>query len=90
MVDKHLLVTGNCLPAVVSSYGGSLMANQNYSIDQRLLNAQVAIDNSINSPELLAIVTLYGYDLLRLQAARALHDEIRDLVAIQKGCIPIV
>ena len=60
------------------------MANQNYSIDQRLLNAQVAIDNSINAPDILTIVTLYGYDLARLQAARALYDEVMDLVAVQK------
>ncbi len=60
------------------------MANQNYSIDQRLLNAQVAIDNSINSPEILAIVTLFGYDLARLQAALALYHEVMDLVAAQK------
>ena len=60
------------------------MANQNYSIDQRLLNAQVAIDNSINAPEILAVVTLYGYDLARLQAALALYHEVMDLVAAQK------
>ena len=49
------------------------------TIAQRLLEARVAINNSINTPLILAAVTPYGYDLLRLQAALALHDEVQRL-----------
>ncbi|MCA9934847.1 MAG: hypothetical protein KC415_13025, partial [Anaerolineales bacterium] len=54
------------------------------SIDQRLLEAQVAIDNSLHSPAILEAVTLMGYDQARLQTARALYDEVMALVAAQK------
>ena len=54
------------------------------SIDQRLLEAQVAIDNSLNNPVILDAVTLFGYDEARLKAARALYDETMALVAAQK------
>lgn len=54
------------------------------SIDERLLAAQVAIDNSMNIPSILTAVTPFGYDLIRFQAARALYEECMALVAVQK------
>ena len=54
------------------------------SISDRLLEAQVAIDNSLNIPAILNAVSAFGYDLARLQAARALYDEVMALVAAQK------
>jgi len=54
------------------------------SIDQRLLEAQQAIDASLNSPAILEAVTRMGYDQARLQAARALYDEVMALVAAQQ------
>jgi hypothetical protein len=60
------------------------MTRPTRSIDQRLLDAQLAIDNSLNNPVILDAVTLFGYDQARLQAARALYDEVQALVAAQK------
>ncbi len=60
------------------------MSKPTRSIDQRLLEAQVAIDNSLNTPAILEIVTAFGYDHARLQAGRALYDEVMDLVVAQK------
>ena len=54
------------------------------SMDQRLMEAQVAIDNSLSNPVILDTVTLFGYDEARLQAARTLYDETMALVAAQK------
>ena len=54
------------------------------SIDQRLADAQLAINNSLNSPEILAAVTPFGSDLAALQAANELYKECMELVAIQK------
>ena len=54
------------------------------SIDERLLAAQVAIDNSMNISSILTAVTPFGYDLIRFQAARALYEECMALVALQK------
>jgi hypothetical protein len=61
-----------------------MSTNSTQSIDQRLLEAQLAIDNSLAVPDILAAVTLFGYDQVRLQAARALYDEVTALVAAQK------
>ncbi len=60
------------------------MSNLTKSIDQRLLEAQQAIDNSLSNPAILNTVTLFGYDQARLEAARALFDEVTALVAAQK------
>ncbi len=60
------------------------MVNPKQSMDQRLFSARIVIDNSIENAAILDAVTLFGYDLARLQAARALYDEVIDLVATQK------
>jgi hypothetical protein len=51
---------------------------------QRLMAAQVAIDNSLNNPAILNAVTAFGYDEARLQAGRALYDEVMGLAAAQE------
>ena len=53
-------------------------------MNERLIDARIIIDNSINNPDILAAVTLMGYDLIRLQAARALYDGVVDLVSAQQ------
>jgi hypothetical protein len=60
------------------------MARPKRSIEDRLLEAQVAINNSLGNPVILDAVTLFGYDEARLQAARTLYDEAMALVAAQK------
>ena len=60
------------------------MSKPKRSIDQRLLEAQQAIDASLNNPAILQAVALMGYDQARLQAARALYDEVMALVAAQQ------
>ena len=60
------------------------MAKPKRSIEDRLLEAQVAIDNSLNVPAILNAVSAFGYDLARLQAARTLYEEVMALVAAQK------
>ena len=60
------------------------MSTVRKSIAQRLLDAHLAISNSINTPEILAAVTPYGYDLPRLQAAATLHDRVMELDQLQR------
>lgn len=60
------------------------MARPKRSIEDRLLEAQVAINNSLNNPVILDAVTLFGYDEARLRAAQALYDETMALVAAQQ------
>ncbi len=59
------------------------MTNPTKSIAQRLLDAHLAITNSINTAEILTAVTPFGYDLPRLQAADALYDEVVKLDEMQ-------
>lgn len=54
------------------------------SIAERLFNAQRAISNTLKTPEILAAVTPFGYDQLRLEAARAVYEETADLVNLQE------
>lgn len=60
------------------------MSKPKKSIDQRLLEAQQAIDGTLNNPDIVQAVALMGYDQPRLEAARALYDEVVALVAAQK------
>ena len=60
------------------------MTRPTKSIDQRLLEAQQAINGSLNNPDILQAVTRMGYDQPRLQTARALYDEVMGLVAAQQ------
>ncbi|HUM69392.1 MAG TPA: hypothetical protein PLK31_11160 [Chloroflexota bacterium] len=60
------------------------MANPNLSIAQRLLNAEIAIKNTLSTPEILTAVTPYGYDQASLEAALALHAEVMELVELQQ------
>ena len=60
------------------------MANPKQSMDQRLLEARIVIDNSIQNQDILDAVTIFGYDLPRLQAALALYGTVIDLVAAQR------
>ena len=60
------------------------MARPTKSIDQRLADAQLAINNSLNSPEISAAVTPFCSDLIALQTANGLYEQCMELVAIQK------
>ncbi len=60
------------------------MTRPTQSMDQRLLNARIAIDNSLASTAILDAVTLLGYNQARLQGFRTLYDEIIDLITVQK------
>ena len=59
------------------------MSRPNTSIAERLLNAELAINNTLNSPTILAAVTPFGYNTTRLEAAVALLDEVRLLAELQ-------
>lgn len=54
------------------------------SIAQRLLDAETAINNSLNNPDILTAVTPFGYDQARLEAARTLYTEARNLTEQQQ------
>ena len=60
------------------------MAYSIKSIDERLFDAERAINNSLAYPEILDAVTPFGYDQLRLEAARALYEQARELTNLQK------
>ncbi len=60
------------------------MTRPRKSMNQRLLEARIVIENSIQNQDILDAVTIYGYDLSRLQAALALYNTVIDLVAAQR------
>lgn len=47
--------------------------NNSYSIDGLLHDAQVAIDNALNTPDILDALSLFGYTSDRLQQGKALY-----------------
>jgi hypothetical protein len=55
------------------------------SIDERLLAAQVAIDNALGDAPILAALAAFGYDAARLGAGRALYEDALALVNAQKA-----
>jgi len=54
------------------------------TIDQRLLAAQIAIGNARSDADILAALSIFGYDEAKLDAAQALYDEVQALVNKQK------
>lgn len=54
------------------------------SIDARLLEAQVAIDNGLNDGETAGYLAQYGYDADRINEGKALYDQAQQLVQKQK------
>lgn len=58
------------------------MATQ--AISERLHQAEVAIDNALADAPILEALTAFGYDRVRLEAARALYAEVVALSQAQK------
>lgn len=54
------------------------------SISERLLAAQVAIDNALGDAEILAELSVFGYTEEKLNAGKQLQEEAQDLVNQQK------
>ena len=54
------------------------------SIAQQLLDAELAINNTLASPTILAAVGTYGYTAIRMQTAKALFQEALELTEKQK------
>ena len=61
------------------------MGKPKRSIDDRLMSAQVAIDNALSDAGIQEAVGMFGYDKARLTEARALYEEARALVSKQKA-----
>ena len=61
------------------------MARPKRSIDERLLAAQVAIDNALGDADVLAALNVFGYDEARLNAGKGLYEEALALVNQQKA-----
>ena len=55
------------------------MAQTSQSIDQRMLAAQVAIDNALTGTEIKPLLAEYGYDETRLNEGKALLTALQDL-----------
>ena len=53
------------------------------SIAQQLLDAELAINNTLASPTILAAVGLYGYSQIRMEAAKTLFQEALELTEKQ-------
>jgi hypothetical protein len=70
--------------AIINPLGGFIMANATKSIAQRLFESERAINNSLKTPDILATVTLFGYNQPRIEAARALYEEGRALTELQE------
>lgn len=61
------------------------MAKPKRSIDERLLEAQVALGNTRGDADVLAALSIFGYDEARLTAGQALYDAAVALVNRQKA-----
>jgi hypothetical protein len=61
------------------------VAKPRMSIDERLLAAQVAIDNALGDAGIQAALDAFGYDAARLGAGRALYEDALALVNAQKA-----
>ena len=53
-------------------------------IAERLLAAQLAIDNALKIPKILDELTAYGYNAERIAAGKKLYEEASELVNFQK------
>ncbi len=60
------------------------MAILKHSIEDRLLAAQVATGNALNEADILAELSIFGYDEAKIQAGQTLYDETQALVNQQK------
>jgi len=60
------------------------MSKATKSIAQRLFDAEIAINNTLSSPEILTAVTPFGYTQERLELARNLQQKARELTDLQK------
>jgi len=54
------------------------------SIDARLLAAQVAIDNALANPDILAALEIFNHGVTKLTVGRTLYEEVLPLVNQQK------
>jgi len=54
-------------------------------LHQRLMNAQVALDNAVNEQEILDEMGYFGYDQAKLEYGRELLGQAMDLIAGQKA-----
>jgi len=61
------------------------MAKPKRSIDERLLAAQVAIDNALGDADIQAALAVFGYDAAKLSAGRTLYEDALALVNAQKA-----
>ena len=61
------------------------MAKKNRTIDERLLDAQVAIDNALGDTGILNALTVYGYNSAKINAGKALLTSAQELVNKQKA-----
>ena len=59
------------------------MANVSQAMEDRLLAAQIAIDNSLSDAEIQPFLAEYGYDAAKIGAGKALYDTAQDLHQIQ-------
>lgn len=55
------------------------------SIQEKLYRAQLAIDNALADADILAALTLFGYDQAKLQAAQTLHAQAQSLAIQQEA-----
>jgi len=55
------------------------------TIDERMLAAQVAIDNGLGDADILAALSAFGYDEAKLNAGKTLYEEAVVLVNRQKA-----
>jgi hypothetical protein len=53
------------------------------SIEKRLFEAHIAINNTLQIPEILAAVSQLNYGQAQLEAARDLYDEVQGLIDVQ-------
>ena len=61
------------------------MAKKNRTIDERLLDAQVAIDNALGDTGILNALTVYGYNAAKINTGKALLTSALELVNRQKA-----
>ena len=58
--------------------------NKRVSIEEQLLKAQTVINNSLEDPEILTSVSVYGYNETKLNTGKGLLDEVNALLQKQR------
>ncbi|MCB0192967.1 MAG: hypothetical protein KDJ65_13565 [Anaerolineae bacterium] len=60
-----------------------MTTRKNQSMDKRMFDAQLMINNSLNEPDILAALSQFGYDEQKLHEGKQLFEDVQSLSDVQ-------